>query len=185
MNAHAKLTPASSQTVGPFFSIGLDYLADRTPAPDSASAIAINGRVLDRDGAPVPDAILEFWSADAATRTTSNTTHEKAVPDTFRRAATNIHGQFSVMMKRPSSIALEDGRIQAPHLLVLVFTRGLLRHLLSRVYFESDSGVASDPVLLAVPPQRRRTLIAQPDGPNSFRWDVILQGADETVFFAW
>ena len=80
---------------------------------------------------------------------------------------------------------MEDGPLQAPHLLVLVFARGLLRHLITRVYFDDESGNASDPVLLSVPAARRDTLIARKNGPDTFRWDVILQGANETVFFAW
>ena len=75
--------------------------------------------------------------------------------------------------------------MQAPHMLVLVFARGLLRHLISRVYFEDEDANGSDPVLLTVPRERRSTLIAKSDGENRFRWDVILQGSNETVFFAW
>jgi protocatechuate 3,4-dioxygenase alpha subunit len=184
MSAHPKFIPASSQTVGPFFSIGLDYLAERSPAMDAGAAgnLTIRGRVLDRDGAPVPDAILEFWNG-AATRDASAS--EDGFPEGFRRTATDEEGIFSVVMRRPPEVELEDGRVQAPHMLVLVFMRGLLRHLISRVYFESDAGIGTDPVLLAIPPERRRTLIAQRHGENSYRWDVILQGTDETVFFAW
>jgi protocatechuate 3,4-dioxygenase alpha subunit len=75
--------------------------------------------------------------------------------------------------------------MQAPHMLVLVFARGLLRHLISRIYFDGESENSADPVLSAVPAHRRYTLVAQSDGQNSFRWNVILQGDDETVFFAW
>jgi protocatechuate 3,4-dioxygenase alpha subunit len=184
MSAPPKFIPASSQTVGPFFSIGLDYLVDRCPSLDARAAgnLAIHGRVLDRDGAPVPDAILEFWNG---LTTRDSSASEDAFPDEFRRTATDQDGKFSVVIRRPSEVELEDGRMQAPHLLVLVFMRGLLRNLISRVYFEGDAETATDPVLLAIPPERRRTLIAQRDGENSFRWDVILQGVDETVFFAW
>jgi len=166
-----RLIPNSSQTVGPYFRIGLDYLIDRTSTDDATTlgTIAIRGRVLDRDGVAVPDAMLEFWS----------------VPHNFRRAATDLDGNFCVMMGRPVAVRMEDGRTQSPHLLVLVFARGLLRHLISRVYFESEPGNESDPVLLGVPADRRRTLMARRDGDNSFRWDVTLQGPDETVFFAW
>jgi protocatechuate 3,4-dioxygenase alpha subunit len=80
---------------------------------------------------------------------------------------------------------LEDGRAQAPHFLVLVFARGLQRHLISRVYLEGERGNESDPVLQSVPAERRGTLIARRDGTQLYRWDVILQGANETVFFAW
>ena len=79
----------------------------------------------------------------------------------------------------------DDGTMQAPHLLVLVFARGLLRNLISRVYFDGEPGNLSDPVLLSIPAARRHTLIAQRDEEDLFRWDVRLQGNDETVFFAW
>jgi protocatechuate 3,4-dioxygenase alpha subunit len=78
-----------------------------------------------------------------------------------------------------------DGRKQAPHILVLVFARGLLRHLISRVYFDDEPANASDPVLLCVPAERRHTLIARRGAGDSYCWDVILQGPEETVFFAW
>ena len=77
--------------------------------------------------------------------------------------------------------------MQAPHMLVLVFARGLLRHLISRVYFEDEPANASDPVLMQIPEERRATLIARPieDRANLYRWDMVLQGTGETVFFAW
>jgi protocatechuate 3,4-dioxygenase, alpha subunit len=174
----ARHIPAGSQTVGPFFRIGLEYLIERMPETPAGAAITIQGRVLDRDGAPVPDAMLEFWNS-------SETSHEAGFPRGFRRAPTNHEGHFSVVMSKPATLALNHGQTQAPHMLVLVFARGLLRHLISRVYFEGEPENESDPVLLAVPPERRRTLIAQRDGHKSFRWNVILQGPDETVFFAW
>ena len=184
MSGEPKLIPSSSQTVGPFFGIGLEYLIDSAAATelDAADRIVIRGRVLDRDGAPVPDAMLEFWSADQAS---ANATSSQGFPGGFRRAATSLDGNYSVVMSRPAPVALDDERMQAPHMLVLVFARGLLRHLISRVYFEDDPALASDPVLLSVPAGRRRTLIAGRDGENSFCWNVILQGTDETVFFAW
>jgi len=184
MSAEAELTPSSSQTVGPFFQIGLEYLIDCAPETElnAADTIVIRGRVLDRDGAPVPDAMLEFWSAGKGS---ANAASSQGFPGGFRRAATDLDGNFSVVMSRPAAVALDDVRMQAAHMLVLVFARGLLRHLISRVYFEDDPALASDPVLLSVAAERRRTLIARRNGENSFCWDVILQGADETVFFAW
>jgi len=88
---------------------------------------------------------------------------------------------------KPGPTALGDGRLQAPHLLVLVFARGLLRHLITRVYFGNEPGNAEDPVLIEVPAERRHTLIASSDAsnPRLFLWNVILQGENETVFFAW
>ena len=165
--------PAGSQTVGPYFRIGLEYLIERTPALtlETAGTIEIRGQVSDRDGAPVPDAMLEFWSA-------ARVEEEQGVfPAGFRRAATDEEGNFSVV----------TARAQAPHMLVLVFARGLLRHLVTRVYFGDEQANQGDPVLMAIPQERRATLIAQPDErrTNLYRWDVILQGARETVFFAW
>jgi protocatechuate 3,4-dioxygenase alpha subunit len=90
-------------------------------------------------------------------------------------------------MMKPKTVAFGDGRMQAPHMLVLVFARGLLRHLITRVYFEGAAENSSDPVLREVPPDRRGTLIAQRASgtTGSYRWDVVLQGERETVFFAW
>lgn len=164
--------PAGSQTVGPYFRIGLDYLIERTPALtlETAGTIEIRGRVWDRDGAPVPDAMLEFWRAPGDGE-------EGVFPAGFRRAATDADGNFSVVM----------ARAQAPHMLVLVFARGLLRHLVTRVYFGDELANQGDPVLMTIPQERRATLIAQPDESraNLYKWDVILQGTGETVFFAW
>lgn len=189
MNADAKRIPSSSQTVGPYFRIGLEYLVERTPAiePGTAGTIEIRGRVLDRDGAPVPDAMLEFWCASDAANHCGADANDAGFPGSFRRSATDLDGSLSVLMSRPGASALDDGRMQAPHMVVLVFTRGLLRHLISRVYFEDEPGNESDPVMLAIPAERRRTLIARLRSPHadSYHWDVILQGRDETVFFAW
>jgi protocatechuate 3,4-dioxygenase alpha subunit len=169
MSRGEPLIPAGSQTVGPYFRIGLEYLIERTPATtlDTAGTIEIRGRVLDRDGASVLDAMLEFWS------TAKVADKAGAFPASFRRAATDEEGRYSVVMERPT----------AQH----SNARGLMRHLISRVYFADEQSNQSDPVLAAVPGERRATLIAQRDESraNVYRWDVILQGAGETVFFAW
>jgi protocatechuate 3,4-dioxygenase, alpha subunit len=185
MKADGRLIPAGSQTVGPFFCIGLDYLIDRAPALDTdmAGRTEIRGRVLDRDGTPVPDAVLEFW----APRITVPTPVQDQYPAGFRRTATDIDGNFAVAVMRPAAVPLEDGRMQAPHMLVLVFARGLLRHLLTRIYFENEPGNTADTVLQQIPAERRATLIARLTShqTNSYQWDVRLQGQGETVFFAW
>jgi protocatechuate 3,4-dioxygenase, alpha subunit len=183
MKDDSRLIPAGSQTVGPFFRIGLEYLIDRAPALDAdlAGRIEIRGRVVDRDGTAVPDAVLEFW----APRSAESISGQDQYPAGFRRTATDTNGNFAVAVMRPAAGPLEDGRMQAPHILVLVFARGLLRHLLTRVYFEP--GNTDDIVLKNIPAERRATLIARPDNhrPNSYQWDVRLQGQNETVFFAW
>jgi protocatechuate 3,4-dioxygenase alpha subunit len=194
MTIDAKWLPAGSQTVGPYFQIGLEYLIDRADAlkPDAARRIEVRGRVLDRDGAPVPDALLEFWTPSASAITSSLMPKHfdysaTGYPSGFFRVATDKDGNFAVLIAKPLALTLPDGRMQAPHMLVLVFARGLLRHLLSRVYFADELANSADPVLLDVPTERRSTLIAQTESsqPNSYRWNVILQGQDETVFFAW
>jgi len=185
MKDDSRLIPAGSQTVGPFFQIGLEYLIDLAPALDAdlAGRIEIRGRVLDRDGTPVPDAVLEFW----APRLTVSTPGQGQYPDGFRRTATDTDGNFAVAAIRPAAAPLEDGRTQAPHMLVLVFARGLLRHLLTRVYFENEPGNAADTVLQQIPTERRATLIARLGNhqTHSYQWDVHLQGQNETVFFSW
>jgi protocatechuate 3,4-dioxygenase alpha subunit len=172
MSTEPKLIPTGSQTVGPFFRIGLEHLIGSAVSTERVGpvTITIRGQVLDRDRAPVVDAMLEFWSASDSG---------------FARAATDDDGTFCVQMNRPSSSTSGDGKNQAPQILVLVFARGLLRHLISRVYFRGEPGNDTDPVLSMIPAERRHTLIAQSEINDSFRWDVILQGEDETVFFAW
>lgn len=186
MSVEEKMIPAGSQTVGPYFRIGLQYLIDRMEARQAGipGAISIQGRVLERDGNPVPDAMLEFWCVgDEIHDGVSH--HMDGLPDGFRRVATAEDGSFAVAMRRPTSMRLDDGSAAAPHLMVLVFARGLLRHLITRVYFEGDHANDSDPVLLAVPAERRSSLVAKREKESLYRWDVILQGEKETVFFAW
>ena len=181
--------PTSSQTVGPYFRIGLEYLSERTPAftADMPGTIELRGRVLDRDGAPVTDAMLEFWSAATVEDPSGGDDERHGLPRGFRRAMTDANGTFSVVTERPATIQHENDRAHAPHMLVLVFARGLLRHLISRVYLGDEQTNESDPVLMKIPEDRRATLISRPDKARAglYWWDVILQGKGETVFFAW
>jgi protocatechuate 3,4-dioxygenase, alpha subunit len=183
-----KLVPSGSQTVGPFFSIGLEYLAGQPIENGSVASgdVEISGRVLDGEANPVPDAMLEVWGADSDGRYGASE-EASGSPPCFRRVVTNVDGRFSFTINKPGAVAFDEGRNQAPHLVVLVFARGLLRHLITRVYFPDGDEIGSDPVLEQVPKERRSTMIARKDGGDShrLRWDVILQGTDETVFFAW
>ena len=184
----AKLVPSGSQTVGPFFSIGLEYLVAQAPVNESSvDTIEIRGKVLDRDGAPVSDAMLEFWGADPSGSYCDSVEHSSGHSSGFHRVATDLDGCFSLTLNKPGPTPLGDGRLQAPHMLVLVFSRGLLRHLITRVYFDRDPANTADPVLLEIPAERRNTLIARSNANDSrvFQWNVILQGTNETVFFAW
>jgi protocatechuate 3,4-dioxygenase alpha subunit len=184
----AKMVPSGSQTVGPYFRIGLEYLiGQETVCEHARDTIEIRGKVLDGDGAPVPDAMLEFWGADPSGSYSEAARNSDGRPVGFHRVATEFDGSFSFSLNKPGPVPLDDGRFQAPHLLALVFARGLLRNLITRVYFEREPANAVDHVLLGVPAERRHTLIARSDAadPAVFHWDVILQGDNETVFFAW
>jgi protocatechuate 3,4-dioxygenase alpha subunit len=182
MKESSPLIPVSSQTVGPFFSIGLEYMSDRAPKLDAAAPgiVEISGRVLDGNGNPVPDALLEFWHPQIPTQ-------QQGFPGGLYRVATSDDGRFSVLHPKPEPSPYPDGRRQAPHLLVLVFCRGLLRNLVTRVYFDGELANDSDPVLLSLHPERRPTLIAQriASRDNAYERDLVLQGAAETVFFKW
>jgi protocatechuate 3,4-dioxygenase alpha subunit len=179
-----------SQTVGPFFSIGLAPLNRTNLAEGSAGEhIVIRGRVIDGDGQGVPDAVLEIWQADADGRYDhpehTDSQNNAASFFGFGRTPTDEQGQFSFTTIRPGPVRGPDGKPHAPHLQISVFMRGLLRQLVTRLYFPEESLNASDPVLRVVPESRRHTLIgcqAAAD-QNTLEWNVCLQGANETVFF--
>lgn len=180
-----------SQTVGPFFSIGLCPHAPNNLVPVELAAVAeivtVRGRVLDGDGRGVPDAILEIWRADQSGKyaATERDCDSVGVPNGFARIATNEHGEFEFQTLKPGSIAAGAVEAPAPHLAVLIFMRGLLRHLVTRIYFPHEQANEHDPVLRAVPAERRSTLVAKTAGSNDneLRWSVYLQGDAETVFF--
>ena len=182
-----KLTPSGSQTVGPFFRIGLEHLCATGTKPDENSEmITVYGKVLDGDGIPVPDAVLEIWHANAH-GTFSREPGQSGRPVCFTRVATDEDGTYRFAIAMPGAAACDSELRQSPHLAVLVFARGLMRHLITRMYFPDEAANASDTLLQMVPVDRRHTLIARANGGNArmFEWNVVLQGADETVFFAW
>jgi protocatechuate 3,4-dioxygenase alpha subunit len=185
------LQATTSQTVGPFFSIGLTRQNRENLAAQGASGerVSIEGRVLDGDGKPVPDAILEIWQANG---------HGKyAHPDDpqdkplepefsgFGRIPTDIDGCFRFTTIKPGQVPGSEGKLQAPHLVVSIFARGLLRRLVTRIYFPDEPANADDFALGLVPPERRPTLIAGRIAGRGgvLAWDVHLQGGEETVFF--
>ena len=184
--------PTPSQTVGPFFAFGLpfDGGGDVVP-PGTAGAISLHGTVRDGAGAPVPDALLEFWQAgpDGRLPTRGGSMRRDGRTFTgFARVPTDRAGDYAVRTLRPAAV---PGTPDAPHLAVTVFARGLLHHLFTRVYFpstESDevaTANAADPLLSSLPPEQAETLVAVPDGwfgGPGYRFDVRLQGPGETVF---
>jgi len=177
------LVPTASQTVGPFFNFGLTTNPKLgTLAHDGVPGerIRLEFRVFDGDGAPTPgDCMIEIWQADPAGR--------YAQPEFcgFGRLETNLNGSCTFQTVKPGRVAGPDGRWQAPHINVIVFARGLLKHLHTRVYFAAEPANAEDPVLALVSEERRATLLAQPGegAPNAWRFDIRLQGEGETVFF--
>ncbi len=190
------LTP--SQTVGPYFAYGLtpgskyewnDAFSNDLVTPDaSGDRIRIEGQVFDGDGALVPDAMLEIWQADAQGRY-ANPRDTRALPNAafkgFGRCGAGAKGDFAFDTIKPGSVPDPDGKPQAPHILLAVFARGMLLHLYTRIYFDDEADRnAVDPILALVPPERRATLIAKREaGGATYRFDIHLQGDNETVFF--
>ena len=141
--------------------------------------------MFDGAGAPVPDCMLEIWQADAQGRF-ADPQDSRALPNNsfrgFGRCGTDADGRYFFDTIKPGAVPDPDGKPQAPHLLLAVFGRGMLRHLYTRIYFGGEAANDSDPVLALVPSDRRATLIARREG-NVYKLDLRLQGGDETVFF--
>ncbi len=180
-----------SQTVGPFFSIGFSWLERANLSAETAlgTRVAFRGQVIDGAGQPVPDAVLEIWQADGNgcyQYPEAGGEFATAGPFSgFRRVPVDDGGEFRFSTFKPGSSRGPNGTVQAPHLVISIFTRGLLRRLITRIYFPGDPMNESDPVLALVPRTRRHTLIAKPESASgeTLVWDVHLQGDDETVFF--
>jgi protocatechuate 3,4-dioxygenase alpha subunit len=178
-----------SQTVGPFFAIGLPWPDGPEVVPETFyGAIRIGGRVLDGAGEPVPDALVETWQASPGGRFDHPDDPRGAVGGFrgFGRCATDAEGRWHVVTLKPGPVPGVDGTTQAPHIDVSVFARGLLNRVVTRIYFEDEEDAnARDPLLAALAADpRRETLFARLDGFDSYRFDIVLQGAGETVFFA-
>ncbi len=180
------LRATASQTAGPYFSIGLAWGYVDTIAGEG-ERVVVEGRVYDGDGAPIPDACLELWQADRHGKYPHpEDTQPKPVDPTFvgfGRVPTDAAGAFRFATIVPGRVPGLDGRLQAPHVVVSVFARGVLRRMATRMYFPDEAATAADPVLALVPPERRATLIARPVRAGVLEWNVVLQGDGETVFF--
>lgn len=179
----------AAQTVGPFVAIGFEKqaVADVAPAGVAGERVTITGRIFDGDGQPVTDAVIETWQANSHGKYAHpDDTQEKLLEDNFKgfgRVLTDTQGGFRLTTVKPGRVAGPDGKEQAPHITVIIFMRGLLKHLMTRVYFAADVANIADPVLNLVPPERRATLIASRSADGALHWDVHLQGPHETVFF--
>jgi protocatechuate 3,4-dioxygenase alpha subunit len=179
---------SASQTVGPFFRIGLIYgqaQNDLVKEQTAGERITLTGIVLDGDGEPMSDAVIEIWQPDA--RGIFNHPLDplcKQADPYFRgfgRAETRNAGRYEFRTVKPGG---RDG--SAPYINLHVFARGMLVHALTRMYFPDEPANAGDPVLNAVEPERRHTLIASREGPDNhpiYRFDIRMQGTGESVFF--
>jgi protocatechuate 3,4-dioxygenase, alpha subunit len=199
------ITP--SQTIGPFFAYGLapkgrahwdpngsyswkETIGDNLVTPDaSGEKILIEGRVTDGDGAPINDAMIEIWQADSQGRY-ANPRDDRARPNTkfkgFGRSATNKDGIYGFATVKPGPVPGPNHKPQAPHIVVCIFSRGMLRQVYTRLYFSDEKVNDADPILALVPAERRGTLIAHKEMRGAaavYRFDIRVQGKDETVFF--
>ncbi len=179
-----------SQTVGPYFAIGLPWVAGPLVVPEGTpGAFRIGGMVYDGAGEPVPDHLIETWQADTHGRFAD--LHGYGEPSELegfrgfaRCGAEDGDGSYEIVTVKPGPVPAPDGSVQAPHIDVSVFARGMLHRCVTRIYFgDEDAANEADPVLRQVPADRIQTLIAQPTG-EGYRFDIRLQGPGETVFFA-
>ena len=176
-----------SQTVGPYLAIGLPWPDGPFVTPvDDADGIWIRGAVVDGAGAVVPDALVETWQADPDGHF-AHPVDAGGNSTTFRgfgRCQTDADGVYAIRTRKPGRVPAPDGRLQAPHIDVSVFARGLLTRLVTRIYFGDEAEANDgDPVLNSIEDVvARRTLLAQ-STPDGYRFDIRLQGEKETVFF--
>ena len=192
MSARSGTTP--SQTIGPFHRIMVPWEgAAELVAPGDPDAIRIEGRILDGAGQPVDDSVVEIWQANVHGRY-AHVEDTREVPlvagfDGFGRAITDGDGRFTIVTVKPGCVPGNGDTVQAPHMSLSVFARGLLKHLVTRVYFPDEAAAnENDPVLLSIEDVgRRETLVAvrqEGEGtPPVYEFDIHLQGARETVFF--
>ncbi len=180
MAQRTELPPTPSQTVGPYFAIALPWPGGPyVVGDDTPGAFWIRGTVTDGAGNPVPDALIETWQADPSG-------HFPDRPDAafrgFGRSPTDARGAYGIRTLRPGPVAGADGALQAPHIDVAVTMRGLLRAVVTRIYFPDEPANASDALLGSLPEPGRSTMIARP-ADDGFRFDIRLQGDGETAFF--
>ena len=187
MTSPAKLTP--SQTIGPFYwgTLVKTCRADLAPPGVAGERIDLALSLHDVAGALVPDGLIEIWQANSHGRY-NHPDDRRNLPldagfDGFGRASTDAKGVARFGTVRPGRVPWPDGGMQAPHVNVSIFARGVLNRLATRVYFDGDPALAEDPVLKLVEPARRATLIAKRDGAGTWHLPIHLGGPNETVFF--
>ena len=189
-------TPTPSQTIGPFFAYCLtsrDYgyklLANNVIEHNSGEKIEVSGKILDGDQNPIPDAMLEIWQADPEGQFLKAGNNQDPSIAGFARTETNSDGNFLFQTVKPGVFKNSTGAVQAPHINLNLFARGLIIHLTTRIYFSDEESTYSDPLMSHVPSKRRDTLIAQLEESMTdrkhYNFDINLQGKNETVFLAW
>jgi protocatechuate 3,4-dioxygenase, alpha subunit len=183
------LFASGNQTVGPYLHIGLEWLTTRDIAGKGIKGerVAIAGRLIDGDGNGVNDGLIEIWQANAAGKYAHpEDTQKKPIEKGWRgfgRVPTDANGGFRFTTVKPGRVPGPGATLQAPHLVVSVFMRGMLKHLATRIYFPDEAAAnAQDPILKLVPAARRATLVPRQKG-KALEWDIVLQGKNETVFF--
>lgn len=190
MKAEAAMAPTASQTAGPFFHLGCTEQASvgNLVKPETqGERISLTCRVFDGDGVPVNDAMIEIWQANAAGKYNHpDDLQAKAIDPAFQgfgRLATDENGSCTFKTIKPGRIQDNNGTVQAAHINVSVFARGVLKRLATRIYFAGDPAIASDSILALVPADRRGTLLARENQPGEWAFDIYLCGPSETVFF--
>lgn len=181
------LTP--SQTIGPFYfgTLIKAYRADLAPPTVAGERVDLVLTLHDAGGAIVPDGLFEVWQANSHGRY-NHPEDRRNLPldagfDGFGRASTDTQGSARFSTIKPGRVPWPDGGLQAPHINLSIFARGLLNRLATRLYFEGDPALAEDPVLKSIEPARRATLLARRDAEGAWRLPIHLGGANETVFF--
>jgi protocatechuate 3,4-dioxygenase, alpha subunit len=178
-----------SQTVGPYFAIGLTWDDGPDVVPEGAEgAFWIRGRVTDGNGEPIPDAMVETWQADADGRFTHDDDPRGPVEwGEFRglgRCGTDAEGRYGIRTIKPGPVPGPNGSMQAPHIDVTVMCRGLLARVVTRIYFpEEEAANAADPVLASLPATAASETLIATRSDDGYTFDVHLQGEGETVFF--
>jgi protocatechuate 3,4-dioxygenase, alpha subunit len=178
-----------SQTVGPYLAMVLPWPDGPDVVPDGTpGAVRIEGRLTDGAGEPIPDGLIEIWQADPDGRFDHPDDPRGAASSGFRafgRSATDADGGFWFRTLKPGPLPTPEGDVEAPHLDVSVFSRGLLHRVVTRLYFPDEQAAnAVDPVLSSLDPADRALLTAVPGTDGALRFDIRLQGEDETPFFA-
>ena len=183
------LPPTPSQTIGPFFAVGLCWaVGPEVVAEGTPGAVWLGGRVVDGAGVPVPDALVETWQADPGGRFAHPADPRgPGIPGFggFGRCATDAEGGWAVRTVKPGSLPAHEGGVEAPHLDVSVFARGLLHRVVTRIYFPDEAAAnAADPLLASIPELEVRARLVAVAAGGGLRFDIFLQGERETPFFA-